>query len=299
MKKQTALAVFCAALGNVFWGISFLFIRLAMDVASPELLLAHRFTLAAVCMLIPLLLGRQKLSFKGKSIAPVLGLMVFQILYYLGESYALLHTSSTIAGLVLAVVPIVTIGTGAIFLKEYPTKRQAFFCLMPVAGVILMTVAGKELGVVNLLGLLLLAVALLSSAFYKTANRKAAQSYSAYERTLLVMSVSAVFFSVRGLNSVGWDLGQYVAPLAQPNYLLSVVSLCLLCSVGGNLLVNYASGHMSVFKVSSFGAISTLCTMVAGILFLKEPVSWTLLLGAALILVGIRQVTKPDPGKIE
>jgi drug/metabolite transporter (DMT)-like permease len=59
-----------------------------------------------------------------------------------------------------------------------------------------MTVAGKELGVVNLPGLLLLAVALLSSAFYKTANRKAAQTFSAYERTLLVMVISAVFFLI-------------------------------------------------------------------------------------------------------
>ena len=299
MKKQTVLAGFCAILGNLFWGISFLFIRTAMDVAAPELLLSHRFTLAALCMSIPLLLGKQKLSFRGKKIVPMLLMMLSQIAYYLGESYALQHTSSTIAGLVLAVVPIVTIGTGALFLKEYPTKRQAFFCLMPVAGVIVMTVAGKELGVVNLPGLLLLAVALLSSAFYKTANRKAAQTFSAYERTLLVMVISAVFFSVSGLNSVGWDLGQFVAPLANSGYLFSVLSLCLLCSVGANLLVNYAAGQMSVFKVSSFGAISTLCTMVAGILFLKEPVSWTLLLGAALILVGIRQVTKPEPGKIE
>jgi len=33
--------------------------------------------------------------------------------------------------------------------------------------------------------------------------------------------------------------------------------------------------------------------MVAGVVFLREPVSISLLLGAVLILVGIRQVTKP------
>jgi drug/metabolite transporter (DMT)-like permease len=69
--------------------------------------------------------------------------------------------------------------------------------------------------------------------------------------------------------------------------------LSLLCSIVAGLLVNYATGHMSVFKVSSFGALSTLCSAFAGVVFLKEPVSWMLLLGAVLILVGVRQVTKP------
>jgi drug/metabolite transporter (DMT)-like permease len=287
------LAGFCAILGNLFWGISFLFIRTAMDVAAPELLLSHRFTLAALCMSIPLLLGKQKLSFRGKKIVPMLLMMLSQIAYYLGESYALQHTSSTIAGLVLAVVPIVTIGTGALFLKEYPTKRQAFFCLMPVAGVIIMTISGKELGVVTPMGILFLALTLLSSALFKTVNRKAAQEFTPFERTFLVLSVSAIFFSVTALREVGWNAASFVAPLANIRYLLPVLCLSLLNSIGANMLVNYASGKMSVFKVSSFGSLSTLCSVVAGMVFLKEAMRWDLALGAVLILVGIRQVTKP------
>lgn len=81
--------------------------------------------------------------------------------------------------------------------------------------------------------------------------------------------------------------------LLNGKYSLCVLSLSLLCSIVAGLLVNYASGHMSVFKVSSFGSLSTLCSMVAGVVFLREPVSISLLLGAVLILAGIRQVTKP------
>ena len=69
------------------------------------------------------------------------------ISYYLFETYGILYTNSTISGLVLAMVPVVTIGTGALFLKEYPTTRQALFCSLPVAGVIIISVAGKSLEV--------------------------------------------------------------------------------------------------------------------------------------------------------
>ena len=294
MEGRTAKAALCAALGNIIWGFSFLFTKMGLTVApNPNVMLAHRFILSALFMGIPLLLGKQKISFKGKNWKPVALLLLLQSCYFLLETYGILYTNATISGLVLAVVPVVTIGTGALFLREYPTRRQALFCILPVAGVIIMTVSGKELGVVTPLGILFLLLTMLASALFKTVNRKAAQEFSSYERTFLVLTNSAVVFSLVGMGSVEWDAAAFTAPLLQGKYLFPVLCLSLLCSIAANLLVNYASGHMSVFKVSSFGSLSTLCSMVAGVVFLREPVSISLLLGAVLILVGIRQVTKP------
>ena len=294
MKKETVKAVLYAALGNIIWGFSFLFTKTGLAVApNPNVMLAHRFILSTLFMGIPLLLGKEKISFKGKNWKPVVLLLLMQSCYFLFETYGILYTNATIAGLVLAVVPVVTIGTGTLFLREYPTRRQALFCILPVAGVIIMTVSGKELGVVTPLGIIFLLLTMLVSAAFKTANRKAAQEFSSFERTFLVLVNSAVVFSLVGMGSVEWNAAAFAAPLLQGKYLFSVLCLSLLCSIVANLLVNYASGHMSVFKLSSFGSLSTLCSTVAGVVFLREPVSISLLLGAVLILVGIRQVTKP------
>jgi len=294
IKIRSAKAEICAALGNILWGFSFLFTKVGLSVApDPNVMLAHRFLLSSLFMGILILTGRSKVCFKGKNWRPVVLLLLMQVCYYLFETNSLLYSSTTIAGLVLAVVPVVTIGTGALFLREYPTRRQALFCIMPVAGVMIMTVSGQKLGAVTPLGLFLLLLTLLSSAFYKTANRKAAQEFSAFERTFLVLTISAVTFSIMGMKAVNWDVAAFAAPLLQGKYLFSVLSLSLLCSIVANMLVNFASGQMSVFKVASFGSLSTLCSVMAGVLFLKEPMSLGLALGAVLILVGIRQVTKP------
>lgn len=298
MKNSKIGAVLCAALGNIIWGFSFLFTKVGLGIApTPNVMLAHRFLIATLFMSIPLLLGKEKISFKGKDCRPILILLAMQTCYYFFETYGLLYTNSIVAGLVLAAVPVVAIGTGALFLREYPTRRQALFCLLPVAGVIIMTVAGKELGVVTALGIILLLLTMLASAIYKTANRRAATQFSAYERTFMILANSAVVFTIVGMANVNWSLGEFVAPLADGKYLLSVCSLSLLCSIAANLLVNYAAGKMSVFKVSAFGALSTLCSTLAGVLILHEPMSWSLLLGGILIVVGIRQVTKQDGGK--
>ena len=295
MKDNTAKAALCAILGNMIWGFSFLFTNIGLALApSPSVMLAHRFTFSVLFMLFPIVTGKIRLSFRGKNLKLFAILVTMQPCYYLFESYGLLHTNSTIAGLVMAVLPLVTIGTGAVFLREYPTKRQALFCIMPVVGVILITVSGKDLGIITPLGILFLLLALLASSTYKTANRKVAEQFSAFERTFMVLTVSSLMFSIAGLSKVNWSVSAFVAPLLKTRYLFSVLGLSLLCSIVANLLVNYASGKMSVFRVSSFGAFSTLCSVFAGVVFLQEPMNWTLMLGAILILIGIRQVTKPQ-----
>lgn len=296
MRNQTAKAVFCAALGNVFWGFSFLFINVALTVVSdPYIMLGHRFAIAALVMAGMILFGKEKVSLKGKNWKPVALLLITQLCYYLFESYGILYTNSTISGLVLAVVPVVTIATGVLFLKEYPTKRQALFCILPVAGVILISATGASLGASKpLLGGIFLLLTMLSSAIFKTANRKAATEFSAFERTFFVLTSSALVFTVIGMRASNWNIATYMAPLLVPKYTLSVLCLSLLCSIAANILVNYATGQMSVFKVSSFGSLSTLCAAFAGIVILKEPVTVSLIVGGVLILVGVRQITKPQ-----
>ena len=294
-KADQIKAVVFAALGNIIWGFSFLFSKVGLSVVSdPNIMLSHRFLISTLVMMGMMLVGKQRISFKGKNWKPIALLLAMQLGYYMCESYAILYTNSTVAGLVLAVVPVVTIATGALFLKEYPTKRQALFCIMPVAGVIIISVSGKELGMSKpLLGILFLALTLLTSAIYKTANRKAAEEFSPFERTFSVLSISAVVFTVIALQSCGWSVKEFVAPFRRLDYTASVLTLSVLCSIVANLLVNYALSRMSVFKVSSFGSLSTLCAGVAGILFLHEPITASLVVGGVLILVGIRMITQP------
>ncbi len=292
-KKTTAKAILCAVLGNIIWGFSFLFTRIGLDfVPNPNILLSHRFLISSFCMLVWILMGKEKVSFKGKHLKPILLLLLLQVLYYVFESYGVLYTNTTISGLVLATVPVVTLGTGALFLKEYPTTRQALFCILPVVGVIMMTVSGSELGVLKPIGLLFLCLTLLSSAFYKTVNRTASADFTAFERTFLVLSVSSLSFTVAGLSSVNFNVAEYAAPLLHWQYLFSVLGLSVFSSIGANMLVNYAVDKMSVFKLASFGSLSTLCSVFAGVVFLHEPLSWGFVIGAVLILVGVHQVNR-------
>ena len=291
-KDSTLLPLLAAYVGYSIWGLGNLFTKIAQEYAMPNQILSHRFLISAIVVLIPVLTGMVKFSLKGKPIWPILALAAAQCLYYLVESYAIKETNATITGASAAVAPVVSVILAALWLKEFPTRRQALFCLLPIVGVILMTVAGKSLGVVSFLGIVFLALTILTSGFYKILNRKSAQNYSSYERTLVMLIVSAISFTISGFAEVGWDMKAFVAPFAVPAYTGSILTLALVCSIICNLLANYALGKLPVVKSSSFGAIMTLVSMLAGVVFLGEPISWTLGVGAVLILYGIYEVTK-------
>lgn len=291
--KQYRMALLAALAGNAIWGFSFLFTRTALKVVDlPAVLLSMRFIIAFLIMTGMLLLGKAQFSLKGKKVLPLLFLGIVEPLCFLLETYGILYTNATVAGVVMAVSPIVSILLAALLLHEIPSRGQLLFCLLPVLGVILITVAGSDLGIVTPLGMILLLGNCFTAGAYRTANRKSAEEFTAFERTYAVVTVSAVAFLTMALIQLKGNVGAYIEPLSDMSYVASLLVLSVFCSVVAYLLVNFGSGLMSVAKMATFGAISTVCSTFAGVVLLKEPVSWLILIGAALIILGVWQVTR-------
>ncbi len=291
-EKKEWIPIAAAGLGHAIWGTGYLFSRVALQIAGTDILLSMRFSLAVLLMTVLILFGKAKVSFLGKNPKPLILLAVTELACFFFESYGILYTNATFAGVVSAVSPVVAIWLAILFLREYPSKRQALFCLLPVAGVIIMTVSGNSLGIVRPIGVVCMLCTCVISAAYKTANRKAAAEFTPFERTYVVLLACAIAFTLSALLKVKGDLSVYFAPLSERPFRVSLIVLSVFSSVAANMLINYAAGQISVTRLTSMGSLTTLCSMFAGVIFLKEPTSAGLFLGAALVLVGIRQVIR-------
>ena len=180
IKKSAWLPLAMASLGQFIWGFSVLFSKVALQTAAPDILLSIRFLLAALIMTFMIVFKKATVSFRGKRWKPLLLLAVTEPIYFYFESYGILYTNATFAGVVLAVVPVIAIVLAILFLKEFPTKRQAAFCLLPVVGVMLMTASGNSLGVIRPVGVAFLMGACLSSAAYKDGKSKISRGVYAF-----------------------------------------------------------------------------------------------------------------------
>lgn len=280
---------------NLIWGFTFMMQRIGMETegSTPPLMMAARFFVALITISVFLLVRGIRPALKGRDIKGIFFLMSAECVYFIFEIYGIFYTNSSFAGLLLAVVPVFSIGLAAVWLREFPGWKKAFFCLIPIAGVIMITLSGSSLGFVRPVGVLLLALACLTSAFDKTVNRKIAGEFSPLERTFWMMLACFLFFTVFGLGNVSWDIGAFLAPWQEPRFLVSVLLMGIFSSTVAGILINYAACHLPVMHLSVFGAVSTVFSTFAGVFFLHEPLTAVMAAGVVLIIFGVLIVSLP------
>ena len=281
-----------AVTGNTLWGFSFLLSKTALNYAPASVLLSIRFIIAFFLMNLMLLFKIERISLKGKNLLPLLLLALNEVVYFYCESYGIAYTNSMFTGVVLSLVPILAMGLSALFLKELPTLRQTLFSFFPVAGVIIITLAGSASGVIQSTGVLFVLSACILSAVYRVINRKASVNFSAFERTYFTICSSCLFFTTNAVHQLGGNAMKLLHYATIPGFIIPVLILSIFCSVTCNILVNYAAGKMSVGRLAAFSNLQTMWSMFAGVLFLREPFGLSSFIGSVLIIYGIWHVTK-------
>lgn len=294
-RKNAAAAALCTGvIGNVIWGSSYLFTRIAQNESSPMVQLAWRFALAFLLLNLMILFGWEKLHLRGKKLKPLILLSVVEPLYFFCESYGIYYSNSTFSGVMLAIVPIIAIGLGTLILKEYPTAKQVLLCLLPIAGVVLVTIAGSRMGAVQPLGVLLVLGACLFAAFYRVYNKGAAAEFTAFERSYFVIGLCAVVFAVVALVGVRGDLAPFAAALHSRKFVMATIFLSVFYSVAANILVNYSASVLPMAIFSNLGSLITVCAMFLGVIFLKEPVNVMSLIGSGMVLLGLFLIARTN-----
>lgn len=297
MNKHQAVPLLCGIGGNIIWGFSYLFTRVAQQSAPPMIQISLRFTLAFLLMNLLLLTGAQKLHLKGKKLRSLLTMAALEPIYFFCESYGIYYTNSTFAGVALAIVPIFSIIIAYFAIREKPTCLQVLFSILPIAGVVMLTLAGSAMGVIRPIGAVLVFGACMCAAVFRVVNRDSSAQFSSFERSYAIMGSCCIVFNAVALLSVRGDFSPYIRALTTPSFIWSTVVLAVFCSVAANLLVNYATGFLSVATCSNLGSIITVCAMFAGVIFLHEPMNAVSLIGSALVAIGIALVAKEERKK--
>lgn len=281
---------YLAGLGfATIFGFSFMFTRGALNHIAPFHLLGLRFAIAILMMAALRGLRLVKINLKWADYKALLPLAFFQpILYFSTETIGVQLTSSSQAGMMIAMVPIFVTIAALVFLKERPAFLQYPFILASVGGVIFISIMQNngDLGSNNL-GSLALLGAVLAAACYNIATRKAARSYSPLQITWVMMLVGTVVFNIIavGQGLYAGTLGSYFQPLQE--IWPTIAYLGILSSVAAFFLVNFSLSRLSASRSSVFANLTTIISIVAGVVFLKEPFAWYHGLGALLILAGI------------
>ncbi|MGD1415899.1 DMT family transporter [Bacillus stercoris] len=291
VKHQQASAYIAAVFYSFIIGLSFLFVKIALQTAEPFDILAHRFTIAFAAATVPVLFGWVKLSIRVKDVIAILPLaLLYPALFFSFQAFGLVYSSSSEAGVIQAAIPIFTMVFAAYVLKERPTWMQKGFTVLSVAGVMFIFVMkGVDVESASLKGSLLILLSALSSAMYNTAARKMTQRFKLTELTYIMSAIGFVVFNAIALvrHGAAGTVGTYFLPFREPGFVLSILYLGVLSSLVTSFLSNYTLSRIEAFKMSAFNHVSTIVTMIAGVVILNESLAWYHLAGAVCIMIGV------------
>ena len=246
--KQTNLGPLAAAtISNFVWGLSFLLMRVAMQVAGDDqyLTLSCRFFIASVVMVLIGLIRKEKVSLKGKHVFRFAILLIAEVAYFYFETLILKYSNSVFTGVSMSLSPVFSIGFAALFLKEIPPLKKILFAILPIVGVALISIAGRSIGVVQPIAVLFLILTCASAGTIRTLQRSTSREFSTYERTVSVMIACFLAFTMTNLIDKKFDFTCYII-VTNLQFILPVAALGLFASVLANMLSNYAAGKLPV-----------------------------------------------------
>lgn len=288
--KQTK-AYFAAVLFAFIIGLSFLFTKMALTVADPMNILAHRFTVSFFTILIPVLFGKIKISITIKDVLSILPLSLFYpTLFFTFQVFGLTYVSSSEAGIIQATAPVFTMILAIFFLKENISLLQKISLGASVFGVIyIFAMKGVDLKATSFLGIGLILLSALSIACYNVMAKKTTQKYRIIEITYIMSAIG--FFSFNTLSIADHiaknTLTTYFQPFSSPVFLSSIFYLGILSSLVTSFLSNYTLSKLEASKMSVFSNLSTLITIFSGSIFLHEGIRFYHIVGAIMIFLGI------------
>lgn len=292
MPDNNKSLVYIAAIAYaLITGLSFLFTKMALTVANPADILAHRFTAAFIGLLIPILFKWVKLDLDKERIRKVIPLAILYPLLFFGfQTTGLQYATSSEGGILLASSPVFTMILASYFLKEESAMLQKISVIISVLGVIYITLMkGAAFELNNILGIVLLLLSALSMSGYSVLARVLTRDFSSTELSYIMVSISFMLYNAIAITRhfIGGTIDTFLLPFTNINFVISIVYLGILSSLGTSLLTNYILSKIEASRMSVFSNLGTVISIIAGVVFLKEDIYYYHIIGSILIVGGV------------
>lgn len=284
-----------ASVAYIIFGFSYLFSKMAMEVTEPMLLLASRFTVTFLVLNLLVLTRVLKLNLKGKSLlGPILIGILQPVLYFIFENYGLKYTTTSFTGMISAISPIFTAVLGALMLRERPNVKQWIGIVVSIAGVMMVSIGSTGGESQNTpFGCICLLLAYFLGSFYSLMVRKFSRTFSPFELTYVMFTVGFVFFAILAFVQYGGSTLPMIGDaLTHGKFILAILYLGAGASVGAYMLANYSLAKLPVARSTIFGNLSTVVSVLSGVIIMGDEFTWVSAVAFVLIMAGIWAVNK-------
>lgn len=293
-KDNIKLKLFLVELVFIFAvGFSFFGIKKCVPYADSIEILAYRYLAAmigvGVWFFVLKLIKKTPAKDKSRPYGRLYFTATFYILFMIFQIIAMFFASSIEGAIVYAMVPIFAKIIGRFALGEKSTVLQnVFMAITVVALVVLIILNATEISL-NFTGIILMTVSSVCMAINNVSTRYIRGVFKPIEITRAIACGGFPIFATIAVvkAAMSGDVMSVFEPLKHTEFILWASFLGIFCILLSAQFVAFMLAHIQIVQMTAVNSMSTLVSIIAGVLILGEPLYWYHYLCGALIMVGV------------
>ena len=288
--KYKLLRFWKPLLAVLFWGISFIATKIALNELNPETIILLRLLLAIILLLIVAIYTKRDFSISLKNHFGIFILALVAVFHLWIQITGLKYTSASNTGWIIGVTPVFMALLGVLFFKENITVVKTFGITIAFAGLMLLMSKGNVLsiGLISHKGDFLVLASAFTWSIYSIINKKISLSYPPLMTILFLFMMMTIIiapftlnretiYSVIHLSTGGW---------------VAILFLGIFCSGIAYVLWAQALKELEATKVGVFLYFEPFVTVFAAWLLLNEVISYITILSGVIITSGVILVNR-------
>lgn len=269
----------------VFWSVSFIWTRIAIESFQPVTLITLRLTIASVLLFVVIASARKLQKIRIVDLKWFVMLAFFEpYLYYMGETYGLTMVAPTLASVIVATIPLFAPILAFFILKERISMANILGIIVSLGGVFLVIYEPSGGFSANPMGVALLFLAVFAAICYSAILRKIASHYKTINIIFYQSVIGLVFFVPTFFVT---DFANIQQIIITRDAIVSLLMLSVFASVIAFVLFADVVRKIGVAKSNVFVNLIPVFTAIFAKIVLNEDLSWIKVMGIVVVVLGL------------
>ncbi|WP_278281315.1 DMT family transporter [Tepidibacter mesophilus] len=264
------------------WGLSFLSIKITLNVFGPMTLATLRFLIASIILFVVMRVKEPNTKLKREDIKSMaMAGVVGVAMYYCFENYGIKYISSSQASLIVGTIPIFSLMADSVVLKNKLSFNNFIGVLASMIGIYFIIGGNIRLESNELLGYALMFGAVFSWVFYNYTTKSLFEKYSQLAIVFYqIIFGTMILFPFSLFENNKWELLDKVV-------VYNFLYLALFCSAIAYVLYMYALENLGSTVTTLYLNFAPIVTVIGGYFIFDEVISKNQIIGSILIVLSV------------